>query len=450
MGTVGHDVLTGGEVVADEVLEEDAEVGAEVVEGELAEVGAVDEHLPLVGVVEAQQELYQGALTEAVAAVDAGDFAPSGGEGKMLEHIALHVGVAEGDVAELHLLHAPGEGYGAGGREDGGLQVEELEEVAHEEAVVVEAGHAAHEGREVALAAAESLEEHDEGADGDGGGEGLLQQQPDDGEHGGGLDEATGDVERTQAARDGQQAAYQMLARIHETHAEERRQAQRAEFLGEVAAGEQGAVVGGAAVELGVVAAEAVDAARLVEPHTESRQHGRNHHHDDPPRGGDQHGHHTGDGEQRAAEGHEVGKHLQRAEGGLLLGTVEGVVVGGGVVVLHVEPRRLVLEQVADVVDEALSEDVVVDAAERVDYTVEQEDTAHGEEKVERGELKTEGSELETGLLDTVYEELEDVEVDQRQQALDRYVEDTQPEGARAATPDHHEGTPEVFHFSYI
>ena len=100
-------------------------------------------------------------------------------------------------------------------------------------------------------------------------------------------------------------------------------------------------------------------------------------------------------------------------------------------------------------VNEPLAQDVVVDAVERQHNAVQQEDGAHGEQKVERGELEIENGELEARLLDAVDEELEDVEVDQRQQTLDRYVEDTQPEGARTALPHHHEGSPEVFHFSY-
>lgn len=123
MGVGGGDVFAGGEVVADEVLEEDAEVGAKVVEGEAAEVGAFDEHLSLVGVVEAEEEFHQGALAEAVAAVDAGDFATACDEVEVAEHVALHVGVAEGDVAEFHLLHLLWEGHGLGRREDGGLEV---------------------------------------------------------------------------------------------------------------------------------------------------------------------------------------------------------------------------------------------------------------------------------------------------------------------------------------
>ena len=82
--------------------------------------------------------------------------------------------------------------------------------------------------------------------------------------------------------------------------------------------------------------------------------------------------------------------------------------VGGGVVVLHVEPRRLVLEQVADVVDEALPEDVVVDAAERVDYTVEQEDETHDDEESHCLETKATVT-GDGGGGDRIDEQLEDV-----------------------------------------
>ena len=45
----------GGEAVADEVLEDDADMGAEVLDGDVPEVDAVDQDAAFVGIVEAGQ-----------------------------------------------------------------------------------------------------------------------------------------------------------------------------------------------------------------------------------------------------------------------------------------------------------------------------------------------------------------------------------------------------------
>ena len=363
----------------------------------------------------------------------------------MADDVALHVGIAESDVAELDLGDDLRHREGAGRRQDGGVELEELEEIADEETAVVETRDGCHEGGEVALAATESLEEHDERAYGDGARPGAADEHPDDGEHGGGLDERAEDVEEAETAGDGEEAAYEEAAGLDEAGAEERGEAVGAELLGEIASGEDGAIVGGAAVELCVVAPEAVDAASLVEPDGEGGDDSDDHDGDDPPGGGDEHGDDADDGDGGAEEGHDIVENLERAEGGFLLGAVEGVVVGGVVVELHVELSRLPLEEVAEVVDEALGEDIVVDAVESGDDAVEQEDETHDDEESHCLETKAAVT-GDGGGGDRIDEQLEDVEVDQWKETLQHHIEHPEPEGTRVAAVHHEEGFPEILH----
>ena len=433
------DILVGGAAVAHKLLEENAETLAQLVGVEAPYVDAVKQHSALLGVVETQQELDERGLAVAVAAVDGGHLAAAGPEAVVAQHVALHVGIAESDVAELHLLDLLRHRQRVSRRQDVGLEVEELEEVAHEEAVVVEPCNTAHKAGEVALPAAERLEQHDERTHGDGPRGGLRDEEPDDEKHGGSLDESTEHVEHTQAPRDGEQRGDELAARGDETAAEERREAVGAHLGGGGARGQQRAVIGSEAVELRVLTPESIDAARLVEPHHETRHNGGDHHEDDPRRRREEHRHNTGDGNGAAAYGHEIAQNLQRPERRLLLRAVERVVIGGRVVVLHVEPRRLPLEEVAHMIDEALGEVVVVDAVEGGNDAVEQEDAAHGEQQRERGELRA-------GKSDGVNQELENVEVDERQHALQEDIEDAEPERASAALAYHHQSLPKILH----
>ena len=83
---------------------------------------------------------------------------------KIPQHITLHVRIAERDASELHLLNFFWHLHCFLGIHYCGLQLQELEQVADKEAVVVEPGDAAHEILQVALPTAEGLEEHHEAA----------------------------------------------------------------------------------------------------------------------------------------------------------------------------------------------------------------------------------------------------------------------------------------------
>ncbi len=63
-----RDVVGGSQVIAHEVLEDDADVGAQREQVVLAQVVAVEQDASLVGIVEARQELHQRGLAGAVLA----------------------------------------------------------------------------------------------------------------------------------------------------------------------------------------------------------------------------------------------------------------------------------------------------------------------------------------------------------------------------------------------
>lgn len=202
--------------IACKVLEEDGNVSTKFVEGEAAYVGTIDEDLPLLRVIEAQQEFDEGAFAVAILALYKRHLPHPGCEVVVLQDVAFHIWIAKGHVAEFHSLYTLGDGQRGCWREDLWLEVKEVEKVCNEKAVVVERRYGGYEGGEVALTSAEGLKEHDKGADADSCREGLANEQPDDGKHGGSLDDAAENVERSQSARDGQQLSDQLSATIDE------------------------------------------------------------------------------------------------------------------------------------------------------------------------------------------------------------------------------------------
>ena len=150
------DVFGDGGVEEEDVLADEGEVQAEV--GEAGEVDGeiVDEDLAGGGIVEAEEEVEEGAFAGAAFAGEAEAAAAGEGEVDVVEDEAVAVG--EADVPELERAGEAGEGDGMGGFPDGGLELEE--------------GHEALEGdgelRDVDADAAHFLEggvEEDEGED---------------------------------------------------------------------------------------------------------------------------------------------------------------------------------------------------------------------------------------------------------------------------------------------
>lgn len=108
--------------------------------------------------------------------------------------------------------------------------------------------------------------------------------------------------------------------------------------------------------------------------------------------------------------------------------------IGGIVVVLHVEPRGLVLEQIAEVVDETLGEHVIVDGTEGCNNTVGKKYTTHGKEiSNECGGIASSGDPL----LNTVDKEFEEIKVNQRKHALEDLIDEMAQKRAWVAGMDH-------------
>ena len=105
---------------------------------------------------------------------------------------------------------------------------------------------------------------------------------------------------------------------------------------------------------------------------------------------------------------------------------MEGVVVLGLVEERHVEGGGLVLDAVADVVNQTLREDVVVDAVKDSDEAVEQKN-ATKERQILIGNLR---------LGDGIHKHLDDLEVDKGQQAQERNIDDFAPKTSWRTGPD--------------
>ena len=100
--------------IADEVLEDDADMGAQILDGEVPEVDAVDQDAALVGIVEPGQQLDDGGLAGAVLADQRQRLAGLQREVQAAHRPALGVGIAEADILEDDALSRIGCGKGLG------------------------------------------------------------------------------------------------------------------------------------------------------------------------------------------------------------------------------------------------------------------------------------------------------------------------------------------------
>lgn len=139
----------------------------------------------------------------------------------MAEHIALHVGVSEGNVAKFNLSDVIRHRQGFCWRKDSGLEREKFKEVGNEEAVVIKPGDRGDEGGEVTLSSTESLEKHHEGTNGDSTKESLMGEKPNDSEHCKGFNDSTEYVEESETARYGKESTSELPADINKAGAKE-------------------------------------------------------------------------------------------------------------------------------------------------------------------------------------------------------------------------------------
>ena len=95
-----RDVVAGAEVVADEILEDDAHVAAQRVEIVFAQVVAIEQDAAFVRIVEPGQKLHQRGLAGAVLADQREHLAGAQREAEMAHRPSLGAGIAEPDVFE--------------------------------------------------------------------------------------------------------------------------------------------------------------------------------------------------------------------------------------------------------------------------------------------------------------------------------------------------------------
>ena len=108
-----RDVVAHRAVEQEDVLQHAADVAAQVGRIDLAQVGAVDQHRALVGLVEPEHELLDRRLAGADAADQPDPLARPDHEGDAVERRELLPGIAEGDVLELDLAAAAPGGAGS-------------------------------------------------------------------------------------------------------------------------------------------------------------------------------------------------------------------------------------------------------------------------------------------------------------------------------------------------
>ena len=160
------DVLARGQVVAHEILEDDADVPAQRLEVVVAQIVAVQHHVALVGIVEAREQLDQRGLAGAVLAHQRQHFAGAQREVEVAHRPALGARVAEADVVEGEALaDRLRERQRTGARAYLRLDLEEREEVVEIERLPGDVGKADQETLEQRAQAAERSGEERQVAD---------------------------------------------------------------------------------------------------------------------------------------------------------------------------------------------------------------------------------------------------------------------------------------------
>ncbi len=161
------DILAGAEAIANEILEDDADMGMQVGDAQLLEVDPVDGDASLVRIVEPGQQLDDGGLACAILANQRQGLASLEGEIEMADRPGLRVGIAEAHILEDDALPDwCGEGLGIGRRENGRLDLEEAEQVIEIHRLAGDLGEAEQDFLEQAVEAQERAGEEGQVADG--------------------------------------------------------------------------------------------------------------------------------------------------------------------------------------------------------------------------------------------------------------------------------------------
>ena len=95
-----RDVVGSAEIVADEILEDDAHVSAQRTEIVLAQIVAIEQDATFVGIVQAGEELHERRLAGAVLTNQGDNLAGMQREAEMAYRPSLGAGIPEADVLE--------------------------------------------------------------------------------------------------------------------------------------------------------------------------------------------------------------------------------------------------------------------------------------------------------------------------------------------------------------
>ena len=123
-----RDIVARREVVAHEILEDDADAAAQVLDVVFAEVMTVEQYTALVRVVQAGQQLHQRGLARAVLADQRHDLPRPEREAQMAHRPVRGAGIDETDILEDETLaQRPGQRSRVFGRQDPSLTVSRVE-----------------------------------------------------------------------------------------------------------------------------------------------------------------------------------------------------------------------------------------------------------------------------------------------------------------------------------
>lgn len=238
------DVFLEEHVVTHVVLEDDADLAAQGVDGIVAEIDTVEEDDAVVGIVEAGEEFDEGGFAGAVFADKGEALLRVEAEAEVAEGEAAGAGIAEGDVAELK-AGADGAWGGDGGRgaDEAGLHAEEVVEIGEIESLVSDIADGGKQPLHDGAAALEGGGKEGEITDGERAGEGAVKEDGVGGIVAGGAEDVEGGAGEGAAGGEAAVFGVETIGEGAVTAGKVRSEAEDFDFLGALVGGAEHADV---------------------------------------------------------------------------------------------------------------------------------------------------------------------------------------------------------------
>ena len=308
----------------------------------------------------------------------------------------------------------------------------------------MELGQAAQRLGERVQAALHRIEEHDECTDGDGAVDRLVSHRGEQPEH----DQRPGDFAEPDVHHPASHQPCPVLAQIlanppgpaKEVIAETK----EAHFLRVHVARQDGRKIGGQPFGMRVASLPLEEPPRM--PHLDEQAGDRRDQHDEaqPPVVRQEQTHHHDDRDGRPDDTHQQVQHLRGSERRIVLRAVQRVVVGGVLVVRQIHLHRLCLQQVVNVIRDQQALRVAHHRGQCVRHALDDCDAARQGDEHEK---PVDHDALVFGagsLRHLIDHELEEIQRDERQHALDNHQQRGGDRVAGGATPDQDERPPHM------